>query len=137
MESIRTLIKKNQKAVMGLVGLALLFIVYNTFLKSDEGPGLVSESRGIRDIEVGRKIITTLNRLKTIEIEPGIIEDPLFQQLVDFSKPLPDFPKSKRNPFIEESAGAVQGLISVDNPVENNDLADPVNNQPAITDPQN
>lgn len=110
MESIRALITKNQKAVMGLVVLAVAFAIYNTFIKSDDPAGLRSESgdiRDIRDIEVGRDIITTLNRLKTIEIESGVLEEPLFKRLVDFSKPLPSYSQSKRNPFAFEIPGAV------------------------------
>jgi len=107
MESIRALITKNQKAVMGLVVLAIAFSIYNSFIKSDEPAGLESESRGIRDIEVGREIITTLNRLKTIQIEADVLEEPLFKRLVDFSQPLPNYSQSKVNPFAIEIPGAV------------------------------
>ncbi len=107
MESLRNLIKKNQGAVIGLVVLAGLFIVYNTFIKKDEGPDLVNESQGIRNLELGREIILTLNRLKTIQIDTGILEDPRFQKLQDYSQPLPQYSISKQNPFEVEIPGSI------------------------------
>jgi len=113
MESIRQLIKKNQKVALGLVVVFALFTVYNTFF-ADSIPveNLSSESRAITDLEAGREIISTLNRLKGIEIDPQILEDELFRNLFDFSKPLPLYQSGKENPFrFGGPAGASEDLI--------------------------
>ena len=120
MQSLRKLLEKNQKAVLALVGLAVLFIIYNTFIKKEDlGVELVSESEGIRNLELGREIIVTLNRLKTIQIDTGILEDPRFEKLQDFSQPLPQYAASKQNPFeIEIPGTTVQPAgVEVTNPV--------------------
>jgi len=108
MESIRNLIKKNKKVVIALIALGALFVVYRSFFVQDEVPDLVTESRSIRDLEVGQEIISTLNRLKTITIDPEVLDDGLFRRLVDFSQPLPDYPVSKRNPFVQQIPGQNQ-----------------------------
>lgn len=106
MESLRALIKKHQKVALGLAGVLILYSIYNTFLKAPaETANLTPQAEGIRTLEVGRDIIATLNRLKTISIDPEVLDDPLFRSLFDFSKPLPDFAGGKTNPFIEETPG--------------------------------
>lgn len=103
MESLRALIKKNQKVALGIAAAFILFAIYNTFLKDTTPDVSVSgESRSINDLPTGRNIVATLNRLKTIEIDPQVLEDDLFVRLFDFSKPLPDYVKGKQNPFAEE-----------------------------------
>ncbi len=113
MESLRDMIKKNQTAVIALVVIAGLFIAYNTFFKKEEGPDLISESQGIRNLEIGREIIVTLNRLKTIDIDTGILEDPRFEKLQDFSEPLPQYSQSKQNPFELEIPGTTLRSVEV------------------------
>lgn len=106
MESIRALIKKNQKVVLGLAVALILFAVYNTFFKAPPvAENLTGETRGIDQLELGREIVTTLNRLKSINIDPAVLQDPLFRSLYDFSKPLPDFAGGKQNPFEVEIPG--------------------------------
>jgi len=117
MDSLRKMMQKNQKAVIALVVVAGLFVLYNTFLKEDSsGPDLISESQGIRNLELGREIIVTLNRLKTINIDTGILEDPRFEKLQDFSQPLPKYSEGKQNPFELEIPGRSLGSVEVTSP---------------------
>lgn len=102
--------KKNQKVVLGVVVALILFSVYNTFFKApvvDET--ITGESKEIINSEVGREIINTLNQLKAINIDTDVFDDPLFDNLYDFSRPLPKQPVGKTNPFTEQTA--TQGQI--------------------------
>lgn len=113
MESLRALIKKNKKIALGIAAAFILFTIYNTFIKDTTPDFSVSgESRTINDLPTGRNIVATLNRLKTIEIDPQVLEDELFVRLFDFSKPLPDYVKGKQNPFAQEIPAFGSGSIT-------------------------
>ncbi len=127
MKSLRELVKKNQKAVIALCVLLILGAVYNTFFRSSaDTRALTGESKEIISTEVGREIITTLNQLKAISIDTEVLEDPLFRNLFDFSKPLPDQAVGKQNPFVLEVASFVNNNDGGEVIDENNPPTAPV-----------
>lgn len=131
MNSIRELMKKNQKVVIAVVVALILFSVYNTFFKPavvDET--ITGESKEIINSEVGREIINTLNQLKAINIDTDIFDDPLFENLYDFSRPLPKQPVGKTNPFTEQTAtqGQIDALNDEEPPAANDGLEEAIQN---------
>lgn len=123
--------KKNQKVVLAIVVALILFSVYNTFFKApvvDET--ITGESKEIINSEVGREIINTLNQLKAINIDTDVFDDPLFDNLYDFSRPLPKQPVGKTNPFTEQTAtqGQIDALDDEEPPVFDDELEEAIQN---------
>ena len=82
------------------------FFAYNTFYVAPRQEGqsagaIRSENESISQSELGREILFTLNRLKTITIDPDFFLENRFRQLVDFSVDIEPKPIGTENPFRE------------------------------------
>lgn len=105
MDSLRQAYKKFSKLIFAGVGLVVLMIAYNILYlqpkKEAEADFIRSENQSITSSELGREIISTLNRLKTINIDPEFFQDDRFRRLIDFSVEIQPQPVGKENPFRE------------------------------------
>lgn len=105
MKSLRTLLNKNVKIIVFFIVILVLFVVWNTFLRPDEIPVFSNETDQATNSEVGREIVSTLSKLNTVNINTDVLQNDVFNQLRDFSQPLPNnLDVSKSNPFIVGSA---------------------------------
>ena len=90
-----------------IVGTGLLIAAAFLFLsKADtENPGaaaaLSAETRAQleRSAEIEREIIQELRKIQSITFDDSLYEDPSFQNLVDFSRPIESQPVGRANPF--------------------------------------
>jgi len=116
MKSLRTLIEKNKKVFIGLAAVAVLYSIWNTFLRESGQSAFTSEaSVDASSSDQGRRIVATLARLNTVSIDASILSTNLFANLQDFSRPLPqDVPAGKVNPFVFEGVSS--------NPLTTSDL---------------
>lgn len=57
--------------------------------------GLVTKTTNV----LAAKFIRQVNLLNNIKLDDGIFEDPAFRSLVDWSRPIPDEPAGRNNPF--------------------------------------
>lgn len=100
--------EKKQKIILGVLGVVLLFSVYNVFFKKAEFESeLTFNSSSEIESTVGREIITTLNKLQTIQIDPAFFESELFNSLINFHVELSPEPISKPDPFAITQEGNV------------------------------
>jgi hypothetical protein len=89
--------------ILGLVVVGAV-IAYNVFYlgpnsESDDAGAIRAENQAVASSEIGREIVTTLNRLKSITIDPDFFTEERFQRLVDFSVDIQEQPVGKNNPF--------------------------------------
>ena len=79
--------------------------------------GLVSEfSVSPSDVIIGYELLATLARLQSISLDPGLFSDPVFESLVDKSRPISSQPLGKslgrRNPFSDFGKGVATTSVS-------------------------
>jgi|GEM_PF-6891539 len=105
MEALKDTLQKFKKVIIAVLVLIGIMFAYKVFVldpaKADNAGSLRSESQSVVSSEIGREIVSTLNRLKTINIDPTFFEEDAFVQLIDFSVDIEDKPIGKENPFKE------------------------------------
>lgn len=103
--------EKKQKIILGVLVVVLIFAVYNVFFKKAEfDPELSFDSSSEIESTVGREIISTLNRLQTLQIDPAFFESELFNSLINFHVELSPEPIGKPDPFaITQQSSVVSG----------------------------
>lgn len=89
-------IRKN----MGVLIVALLigggYYAYNTFFATD---AIVEQDAEVQVI--GGRVLSLNTQLESVSLKQTLFSDPLYQRLIDFSKPLPDLTPGRSNPFAE------------------------------------
>lgn len=91
--------KQHKNIILGLIAVVLLFVGYVVlFGGEDDGAALTSESPS-GESAVGSDLLTLLLELNSLELNATIFENPLFQQLQDFSQELVPEPVGRNNPF--------------------------------------
>ncbi len=129
-------IKENINLIIGILTLLFVgFVIYNSFFREDK-------KSNIEEIIVGeenkdtKKILEILDKIDDIRIDSAFFkEDPklegyslVFNQLEDFSQPIPDKRPGKVNPFmkggpinyldnIESDSGNINSMGNSDNVV--------------------
>lgn len=98
--------KTNGKYIAAGIALIVAIIAYNIFYlqprQADQDAGFIrSENQMITSTEIGREIVVTLNRLKTISIDPEFFNEERYQMLVDYSVEIQPQAVSRENPFEE------------------------------------
>lgn len=121
MQALKDTLSKFKWIILGVIGLFVLFVIYNIFfLDADrnESTGLVrQESTVDRTSASGREIIRTLNKIKSITIDPDFFELAAFRRLEDFSIEIEERPVGKDNPFVPFNglvATTSEGLLGDD-----------------------
>tara|TARA_Y100001949_G_C15869466_1_gene278844 strand:- start:220 stop:621 length:402 start_codon:yes stop_codon:yes gene_type:complete len=100
MSALKKFLNDNKKAVGVVVVIAILFVVYINFFSEPQDDALLSgEDQTMVNSEIGREIVNTLNQLKVLEIDPEFFDDPVFQELTDFTVEVQERPVGKANPF--------------------------------------
>ncbi len=88
---------KNLLIALGLA--IILFIGYITFVRDDGSDAMVSESLSPEVRQETQQLLSTLQELKSINVEGRIFSDPLFLSLRDFRVELGTEPEGRSNPF--------------------------------------
>ena len=103
---------KYKKVLIGIAGLVVIVVLYNIFIlgdKQDQGALVSNQNQSVINSELGREIVATLNRLKSIDIDPEFFEDPVYTRLLNFSVEIDPQPVGKTNPFKIDATSAVIG----------------------------
>lgn len=97
--------KKFSKVIFGGIVVAGLMFAYNWLYlqpkKAEEADYIRGENQSITSSEIGREIISTLNRLRTITIDPDFFQDERYVRLEDFSVEIDPQPVGNPNPFLQ------------------------------------
>ncbi len=89
--------KTKNTSLLLILLLALLVVAYKfMFTTPYEGSYLSS------DLSESQVVISTLNRLQTVNFDISIANDPKFKTLRSIENPLPNIPVGKTNPFSSE-----------------------------------
>ena len=93
-----------RKYKMTLIGLALIagaFIAYQSYFGGGEGASVLESKTGseISASVVGREIVVFLDELQNINLDGSILDDPVFQSLIDFEQEVRAEPVGRNNPF--------------------------------------
>lgn len=92
--------QEKQKILLGLLLVVFLFFAYNTFIKEPSFDSALSISSASQiNSDVGREIISTLNKLQTIQIDPAFFDSDQFNSLINFNVELSPEPIGKDDPF--------------------------------------
>ena len=86
--------KKYAPIVIALMILSLTL----TFFAYAQTDLLVEESNTESSV-IAQKFVNQINSLNSVELSADIFSNPVFQSLVDFSRPIPEESKGRNNPF--------------------------------------
>lgn len=104
MQNLIETFKSKWKYIAAGLGLVAVVVLYNMFYlapREDEGGFIRAENQTITSTEIGREIVSTLNRLKTISIDPEFFDEDRYRVLVDYSVEIQPQEVGKENPFQE------------------------------------
>ena len=139
METLKQTLQKFSKFIIAGVVLVALLVAYNIFYlqpkKEAGGDFIRSQNQTITSSELGREIVSILNQLKTVTIDPEFFQDPRFRRLVDFSVEIQPQPVGKENPFREFdlfSPRALQELEGAEVLEEVGENPAPISGEPLI-----
>lgn len=125
--------------VVVIIGIILYNMFYLAPRQAEQDAGFIrSENQSITSTEIGREIVSTLNRLKTINIDPEFFNEERYQMLVDYSVEIQPQSVGKENPFSEinfntlgqsinitqDSGGVLQNVSEENLEQENNNLGE-------------
>lgn len=115
MNQIKQILSRYKNVIIGGILLVAMLVAYNIFYlgpkKEAEDAGAIrSENQNLTSSQIGREIVTTLNRLKTLNIDPDFFLEERFGRLVDFSVEIKEQPVGKNNPFSQVDVLASQSL---------------------------
>ncbi len=100
--------EKKQKIILGVLVVVLLFSIYSVFFKKPSYESELSFNTATDvDSNVGREIITTLNKLQTIQIDTDFFSSDLFNSLINFHVELQPEEVGKPDPFTITQEGNV------------------------------
>jgi hypothetical protein len=88
-----------KKILIGVIIIAVLFVLYRVFTGGEEAPALSSETPSGLPPEQGGDLLALLLQLKSITLADGVFSDAAFQSLQDFTVKLTPEPIGRKNPF--------------------------------------
>ena len=88
-----------KKVIIGVVVIAVAFVLYRAVAGGDEAPALSSETPSGLPAEQGGDLLALLLQLRSITLADGVFSDAAFQSLQDFTVKLTPEPIGRRNPF--------------------------------------
>ena len=93
---------RNMFLIVGAVVIA--FFVYSYFFtgsSAPSGPLTVSNTNESSVASAkGQELVSLLARLKVINLDPSLLDDPILRSLSDFEVTLQPLPKGRKNPFL-------------------------------------
>jgi hypothetical protein len=93
---------KNTK-VLGGIGAAVLIGVLLYYYYGGSGSSATLTQPG--SSPASEELLLTLGSLRSITLDPSVLEDPLFAALSDFGVTIPSQPTGRRNPFAPVGVG--------------------------------
>jgi len=86
----------NKGVVVTILFLIMAIFVYNLFFKDD-----LTLTAGLTDTEQtnGQDLLDLYHRLETVTFDKGIFNLPSYRSLIDFSRPIPEQPLGRPNPY--------------------------------------
>jgi hypothetical protein len=104
---MRGLFEKYKKYIYIVVGLLVLWVVYTQVFAAGApfasilsvGSSTMSQEKANEIFKEQTQLAAELHFLDTIRFDPTFFQNPLFSGLIDFSKPLPEEPVGRPNPF--------------------------------------
>ncbi len=88
-----------KKIILGVVIIAVVFVLYRALTGGEEAPALSSETPSGLPPEQGGDLLALLLQLKSITLADDVFSDAAFQSLQDFTVKLTPEPIGRRNPF--------------------------------------
>ncbi|MFW0870886.1 MAG: hypothetical protein ACKKL4_00260 [Patescibacteria group bacterium] len=130
MNQIKQLVSQYKNILIGGVVVVGVLVGYNIFYltpkkEAQQAGAIRSENQNLISSEIGREIVATLNRLKSLNIDPDFFLEERFQRLMDFSVEIKEQPVGKNNPFsrvnlIGSAQAEVEGVSALEDAVEVN-----------------
>lgn len=89
------------KNTITFLGLALILgLGYYLFVLQDDDTISLNSDSSVEEAELASaQFIRQLNIIRSLELSNAIFSDPRFESFVDFSRPVPDQPVGRDNPF--------------------------------------
>lgn len=104
---------KYKKIIIVAVILVLGFVAWSIFIKPDpEAESLLVSDQPKEVDEIGKEIIGSLNKMKSLELDKSVFDHPIFMELTDYSRELQLDSVGRSNPF--ESFDGSSGDTSAD-----------------------
>lgn len=86
---------KNTKFIAGIAVVLLLAVGYWYWSGTSAPQATVTQVTS----PASQELLTMLGNLHSLELNPGVFQDPLFASLSDFGVTIPSQPTGRRNPF--------------------------------------
>jgi len=90
MESLR----KNSKTIIVLILFLCGFYFYKTYFASD---AILEQNVEVE--QLGNRVLNLNNKLESVELDQSLFSYSLYNDLVDFSKPIPNIQVYRKDPF--------------------------------------
>jgi len=86
---------KNTKFIAGVAAVLLLAVGYWYWSGTSAPQARLAQVTS----PASQELLTMLGNLHSLELNPGVFQDPLFVSLSDFGVTIPSQPTGRRNPF--------------------------------------
>ena len=106
---LKNLFKKYRTLILVAILIIIALFSYPILFGGDgDTPVLSSQTLSEQRAAVGGELLSTLLKLKSLQLNDSIFTDPAFERLEDFGTPLSPEPVGRRNPFapLGSDAGA-------------------------------
>ncbi|MGH7141706.1 MAG: hypothetical protein ACREGH_03680 [Minisyncoccia bacterium] len=90
-------IRSNLTTILVLIVCVVAVVAYQKYFASGGGPPLTSSSA--TSTTSGAQLLSELNNLKQVTLNPAIFSDPLFVSLIDYGVAIPPEPYGRPDPF--------------------------------------
>ena len=81
---------------MMLILMVCGFYFYKTYFTNE-----TILEQNVKVEQLGNRVLDLNNKLQSVRLDQGLFSYPLYNDLVDFSKPIPSIPFGRQNPFSE------------------------------------
>ncbi len=98
-----------KKIIIGVLVFTAAFFTYSFFkddISDKSGSLSITEQKSVNIL--GQDIVRVLNRIKSINLDRGIFNDPVYNNLIDRSSVIADQPVGRENIFSSYSAALVE-----------------------------
>jgi len=101
---MKELFQKYKNILIGVVVIAVLGWGYNAFFAGKSGEALLSSGQ-LAQTGANNELVSTLLELQSLTLDERLFASPIFQEFVDFSRPILAEPVGRENPFAPIGVG--------------------------------